>query len=435
MNATFQFLMKSSSGELRGRGGFLNSRREEIIDSLYSEVKQLESKYQKLYEDCPVLLRTVNCDGIILDCNRTYVRSLGYSSKQEVIGHSVFEHTPDDFLDSKHESLMEWRRTGTVEHKESWLKRKDGTKFPVLVNATNLYDERGAFVGSNTVITDMTQMVEAKRLQEKAEAELRKAFDLRQEFLNIAAHELRTPIQPILGYSQLAERGLVSPEVALKGIKESVIRLRDLANDILVVTKIEGGILSYDKKPIKIEPVMDEVANFARMTIQSFEKADRVGVINNTAKPKDGTLVLLDRNRIVQALENIVQNSIKYTESGHVTIDASVIAEKGLYEIELSDTGSGIAEDVLPKLFEKFVTKSYSDEGVQKGTGLGLFITKAIIQAHAGEVFGYNREGSGATFVIRLPIVKALVDRPAQSVDSRHSAFDKCPVRMSASTT
>jgi PAS domain S-box-containing protein len=391
---------------------FFNSRREEIIEKQYYEIKNLESKYKKLYEECPVMLRTINLDGVILDCNSTYANSLGYSSKEEVIGHSIFEHTPDDFLHAKHESFEEWRRTGSVKNNEGWMKRKDGTKFPVLLNANNLYDEKGNFIGSNTVITDLTQIFEAKRLQEKAEAQLRRAFELREEFLNVAAHELRTPIQPILGYSQLAERGLITPEVALKGIRESAVRLRDLANDILAVTKIESGLLTYDMRVVEIQPIIDEVINFARMTIQSVGKTEAVTLQTKIAD-KDARRILLsvDRGRMVQALENILQNSIKFTTKGHIAIETCVLSDKGLYQIRISDTGPGIPSDILPRLFDKFATKAYSDEGVQKGTGLGLFITKAIIQAHNGDIFGYNDEGqgnhrhsSGAVFVIRLPL-------------------------------
>jgi PAS domain S-box-containing protein len=134
----------------------MSSRREEVIEKQYYEIKALESKYQRLYDDSPVMCRTINKEGVILDCNQSYVDNLRYSSKREVIGHTIFEHTPEDKMVLKLESFEEWRKTGTVRNKEVWMKRKDGTTFPAMINASNLYDVSGALVGSNTVITDLT---------------------------------------------------------------------------------------------------------------------------------------------------------------------------------------------------------------------------------------------------------------------------------------
>jgi signal transduction histidine kinase len=108
---------------------------------------------------------------------------------------------------------------------------------------------------------------------------------------------------------------------------------------------------------------------------------------------------------MVQALSNILQNSIKFTEEGEITVETTVLAEKRLFEIKISDTGMGISSEILPKLFGKFVTRTTGDDVNKHGTGLGLFITRSIIQAHGGDIFAYNNEnGKGATFVIRLPI-------------------------------
>ena len=383
---------------------FLNSRREEIIERQYNEIKELESKYKSLYEGAPVMLRTVDRDGIILDCNEAYATGLGYLSRQEVIGQSIFDHTPEDFVAAKRQSFEEWRRTGKVTNKQVWLKRKDGSKFPGLISANNLYDARGNFVGSNTVITDLTEIIESRRLQEKAVEEIRIAQQMRQEFLNIAAHELRTPVQPILGYTELYKRGRVEADAAIDGIRESAIRLRDLANDILAVTRIESGNLSYEMQHIHFEIIMSELVNHGRITIESLGKADAVKLAIQADSVTTSQELHVDRGRILQALENVLQNAIKFTERGTIKIEACVLP-KGLFEITVSDPGPGILPDMIPRLFEKFASKTHSDYVLQKGTGLGLFIAKSIIQAHGGDIFGYNNEGApGATFVIRLPI-------------------------------
>jgi len=121
------------------RKNFLTSRREDIIEDQFNEIKQLECKYRNLYDGSPDMFRTIDREGMIIDCNQSYVKGLGYSEKAEIIGHSIFEHTAADSLDAMKKSFEEWRSTGAVANKEVWFKRKNGCVFPVLVNASNLY--------------------------------------------------------------------------------------------------------------------------------------------------------------------------------------------------------------------------------------------------------------------------------------------------------
>jgi PAS domain S-box-containing protein len=389
-----------------------NSRREEIIEKQYEELKELETRYRSLYENAPAMLRTINREGIILDCNSTYAKNLGYDSKSEIIGHSIFDHTPEEYMAEKRKAFEEWRSTGNVKSHETWIKRKDGSSFPVLLNANNLYDAKGNFIGSNTVITDLTEICEARRLKEKAAEEIRKALDMKQEFLNIAAHELRTPIQPILGYAELLEKGALNIGAVVKGIRDSAIRLRELANDILDVTTIESGQLKYNKQRVRANSLVNKLVSYADITIQSFGKTRDILVVvpvNSDGYGGGSDIELLvDEKRMMQALQNVVGNAIKFTEKGHVKIESTLLASKGLYQIEISDTGCGIPAEILPKLFDKFASKTDKDHLTSKGTGLGLFIAKTIIQAHGGDIVGFNNNGEkggpGATFLIRLPI-------------------------------
>lgn len=383
--------------------GLLSSRREEIIEKQYSEIKKLESKYRKLYDGSPVMLRTINTDGVILDCNRAYASALGYSTKDEVIGHSIFEHTPKESLRAKRESFEEWRRTGSVRNKEVWFKRKDGSIFPALINANNLHDDNGNLVGSNTAIVDLTEIYKARRQAEKANDEIRKAYELKEEFVRIAAHEIRTPIQPILSYAELAVKGIVSQKEAWGMVIHEARRLKELADSILDVSKIESGNLTYDFQKLMINEIITEVVNSFQLSDPYQAQPDGCYPPVIEAKTDEDIALLLDKTRMIQALSNIVSNSMKFTRKGKITIETCVLSHKKLFEIKITDTGTGIAPEILPKIFEKFVTKT-SGTLNQHGTGLGLFITKSIIQAHGGDVFGYNNEDrNGATFVIRLP--------------------------------
>lgn len=395
--------MNSASPRKSILGGLLASRREEIIEKQYNEIKHLESKYRKLYEGSPVMCRTINTDGIIEDCNQAYLDNLGYSSKDEVIGHSIFEHTPRENFNEKRESFRQWRQTGSVKNREVWMKRKDGTTFPGLINANNLYDDEGNLISSNTVIADLTEIYNARKLLEKANERLKKAYEMNEEFIRIAAHELRTPIQPILLGAELANQSPRKEEKIIAVIITEAKRLKKLSDDLLDVSRIETGNLTYKFENTGINDIILEAASCAQLASANLNPSEKSGVAIETKLINDLKL-FVDRMRISQALTNIMDNCLKFTKEGSIKIETTMLQFKKLLEIRISDTGPGIAPDILPKLFGKFVTSTSGNVANVHGTGLGLFITKSILQAHGGDVFAYNNDdGKGATFIIRLP--------------------------------
>lgn len=381
----------------------LSSRREEIIEKQFNEIKALESRYRNLYEGAPDMYRTINTHGTIIDCNKAYLDELGYSSKEEVIGHSIFEDTSEESLNAMRESFEQWRRTGSVVNKEVWFKRRNGSVFPALISATNLYDDHGNLIGSNTAIVDATEIYRARKQLEKANEQLKEAQRLKDEFINIAAHELRTPIHPILNYAELAERNLIDPKNAVKTIKFQAERLKELANNILDASRIESGSTKYSMEKQSINEIIVEAVNFCKLAQVSKDRKIENKVMIE-ARMEDDVELSVDKMRITQALTNIIQNAIKFTINGKISIKTSMLVEKKQFEIMITDTGPGIPNEILPKLFGKFVTQAAGDNANKHGTGLGLFITKAIIEAHGGNINAYNNENpKGATFVIRLP--------------------------------
>jgi PAS domain S-box-containing protein len=395
--------------------GFLASRREEIIASLYEQVRALETRYTKLYEGSPDMYRTIDKDGFIIDCNRAYIENLGYSSKGEVIGHSVFEHTAEETLMAMRLSFEEWQKNGRVANKEVKLKKKDGTTFPALINASTLHDDNGKIIGSNTVITDMTEINKTRLQLQEANEGLRKAQEQREDFIRMAAHDLRTPIQPILGMAELGLRDPSYQKEALSIILKEAKRLKQLANDLLDVAKIESGVgLQFNLKKVKATDVINEIIDYAKLcVIKEIEGSNK----NNDARPvriiasllhDDNLMLEIDRDRIVQALTNVMDNSLKFTEEGQIKIETAMPNGSHFLELTISDTGAGIPQEVLPKLFQKFATKTPNNPGKKfhsQGTGLGLFISRSIINAHGGEISARgNSDLKGAAFVIRLPI-------------------------------
>jgi PAS domain S-box-containing protein len=394
------------------RKGFLGSRREEIIEDLYNQVKALETRYRKLYEGSPDMYRTIDIDGFIVDCNQAYVEKLGYATKSDVIGHLIFEHTAERSVDAMRQSFTEWQLVGQVSNKEVWLKKRDGSEFPALINATSLFDDAGHLVGSNTVITDITEVqASQQRLQEANEA-LKQAHELREDFIRIAAHDLRNPIQPILMAAEMAKRNPDCQTQALDIIIKEARRLKKLADNFLDVSKIETGAIQYKMDRVLATDILDEIIEEARLSLDGVVALDkrhqRPVTITSLLLHDKTTMLNVDRDKLVQALLNIVNNAIKFTRAGEITIKSRQIADES-FEIQISDSGPGIPSEMLPRLFQKFASMITDRDPKNQGTGLGLFISKSIISSHAGAVSANNNPGGkGTTFTVTLPLCNSL---------------------------
>ena len=232
---------------------------------------------------------------------------------------------------------------------------------------------------------------------------------IKDEFINVAAHELRTPIQPILALSIfLAKReGEIEEykdhiEIIIKNSK----RLQKLSEEILDVARIESRSLDLDLEIFDLLGLMTTLisdyssqANRNNISMKLENDGKDIDLDIQFEKQKIVNLfVYADKNRIIQVLSNILINALKFTKKGSITI--VVKRNYNMVFVKISDSGPGIDKEILPKLFNKFITGSPS------GTGLGLYICKNIIEAHGGKIWTKNNnEDKGATFTFTLPIV------------------------------
>jgi signal transduction histidine kinase len=277
-----------------------------------------------------------------------------------------------------------------------------------------------------------------------ANEQLKTSEKVQREFINVAAHELRTPLQPIISYSALALKDKVDKNEAIQIIDKHAHRLHKLTTDLLEVIRIEGGIFPYKREKIKInELILDVVKNAVYQKAEKnnsnvITRSDNNSKVEDDYNEKKERLILgekttqaggeqgqvlieldLDRNveeiyadkaRIADVLSKIIDNAIKFTKKGKIKIETHAATHdqasnnNHMTEIKISDSGPGIPEDILPSLFSKFVTKGILGKEGKHGSGLGLFISKAIIKAHKGEITAYNNDSGGATVTIVLPI-------------------------------
>ncbi len=273
--------------------------------------------------------------------------------------------------------------------------RRDGTEFPVDVSVAEIEREDGSR-GFTAVIRDITERREAERVRE-----LRHQVTVRNEFLATMSHELRTPLNSILGFGQLLAENTAGDlserqQTYVEQILGSGRHLLDLINDLLDISRIDAG--TSELRIAAVAPA----AVIAEVTAGLASIAGDKGIELRTRLDDAPARVHADERQLRQALLNLVANAIKFTVEGHVEVRVS--EADGDLVIEVGDTGIGIAEDDLERVFQPFTQVDTGDRRRQGGTGLGLAITSRIAQMHGGTLTLQSTLGSGSTFTLRLPI-------------------------------
>ena len=284
---------------------------------------------------------------------------------------------------------------------------------------------------SNDILTSTDRSLKDKQAQlTTINKELLEAYEqlkvherMQQDFINIAAHELRTPTQSIVGYTELLQHDYnlnkqnpndsdPSTQDSLEALRRNAIRLKNLTNDILDVSRIEAGTLRLNKERINLnEKIRNVVKDISNTNLQVAEKGLTIQFLNDKENVVIEYYVNADKSRLFQVLSNLINNAIKFAGINGVisiTLDkteysmsgySNTVKENEYAFVRVKDNGSGIDPEIQSRLFSKFATKS------DIGTGLGLFIAKSIIEAHGGKIFAENNsDGRGATFTFGLPI-------------------------------
>jgi signal transduction histidine kinase len=217
---------------------------------------------------------------------------------------------------------------------------------------------------------------------------------MQQEFINVAAHELRTPIQPILSLTQILHSKIkdIQQQESLDIIIRNAKRLKKLSDELLYITKLETQTLELKKEQFNLtEVILHAIDDIVLSKVFSSNH------LKLLYEPQD-VLLNADKSRIDEVISNLLSNAVKFTPEGTITISVEKDETKNWVIVSVKDTGRGIDVNILPRLFTKFASKSY------QGTGLGLFIAKGIIEAHGGKIWGKNNvDGIGATFSFTLP--------------------------------
>ena len=255
------------------------------------------------------------------------------------------------------------------------------------------------YSNSQSTVLSYASIFESLWTQTELYQKLKESEKVKDDFVNIAAHELRTPIQPILGLADiLRSKQTDGGEEAkyLDMIIRNAKRLQRLAADILDITRIESKSLDLKKESFNLrEMILSAIADSNNQVAKEHKD---INLKLEFLDSKEGIFIEADKDRINQVISNLLSNAIKFTNEG--TVSVAAILNNNEIVVSISDTGPGIDSEILSRLFTKFATKSTT------GTGLGLFISKSIIEAHGGKIWGKNNypEDKGATFGFSLPL-------------------------------
>jgi two-component system, OmpR family, sensor histidine kinase VicK len=281
-----------------------------------------------------------------------------------------------------------------IDRKVSLAIEKTDDSKPDFMEAVGL----ATYSNSEPTVVSYVSIFEALWKQAELVNQLEVHDKLQREFINIASHEMKTPTQAILGYSELLETDPKNNAEIIASLKRNANRLQRLTNDILEVSRIESQTLRLNKEKVNINEKIREIIDDVRNQVQNPNDLQI-----NFLEAKHPVHLEADKTRLYQVIANLLTNAIKFTNEGTITVSADVNDNNNELIVTVRDSGEGIHSDIIPRLFTKFATKSNT------GTGLGLYISKNIIEAHGGRIWAENnQDGKGANFTFTLPLSPTL---------------------------
>jgi PAS domain S-box-containing protein len=351
-------------------------------------------------------------DGRISSWNQGAEGLFGYKA-EEIVGQPITTLIPVDHRPEEDLILAQMRAGARVLPFETVRQRKDGSLVDVSVTISPVRDGQGEVVGASKIVRDISQQRRHEELRQKGvllEAENRQilaATKLKNEFLANMSHELRTPLTAIIGFADLMYGGKVPADSPkhhefLGYIRTSGQHLLRLINDVLDLSKVESGKFEFFPEVVDLAQLVDEVISI--LSVEASRKGLRVEVMIDPALPQP----VIDPGRLKQVLYNYLSNAIKFSaQGGRVTVHAAPQGSSE-FRLEVEDEGIGIGAENLRLLFVDF---QQLDAGISKrhaGTGLGLALTRRLVEAQGGSVAVRSVQGQGSVFSAVLPLVPAV---------------------------
>ena len=393
-----------------------NEKLEREVAARTEEIAQATILQRRILESAGYALIATDEKGVITAFNPAAERLIGYSAA-EMVGKQTPAafHLHDEIVVRARELTEELGRvvepgfdvfvekvTGGKTDINNWTYvRKDGSHVPVRLSATSLFDEDGHIFGFLGIAYDLKPQLARERELSEAKRQAEEASEAKSSFLANMSHEIRTPLNGIYGALQIIRRSDLQHGSLLDKALNATRNLSRIINDILDFSKIEAGKVSIEAHPFSLSAMLDSL--LSDLTIMLGTKPVSLHIDNQVSQDGwEGDVV-----RIRQVLLNIATNAIKFTEDGAVNI--AVNAADNHLVFRVSDTGAGMTEDAMQRLFDRFEQADSSTTRKYGGTGLGMAITRSLVQMMGGEISVVSEVNKGSAFTVSLPI-KAVAD-------------------------
>jgi two-component system, chemotaxis family, CheB/CheR fusion protein len=361
---------------------------------------RLQAQLAAIVESSDDAIVSKTLDGVIQSWNSAAARIFGYTA-QEAIGQRITLIIPSDLQGEEREIIAQLRAGKRIEHFDTTRQTKDGRRIPVSLTISPIHDDDGRVVGVSKIARDITERRRAEEALRGTEEALRAAHQRKDEFMALLAHELRNPLAPIRyalatsrAHGATAEQRERSQEI----IERQVTHMSRLLDDLLNVARITRGTLELRITTLEFTTVLGTAIEAARPFLDAKQHSLSVEL------PSEAPRLNADAIRLAQVFSNLLINAAKYTDpGGRIRIVASI--EGNMLVVAIRDTGIGISQEMMPRLFEMFTQAQDALDRSQGGLGLGLALVRGIVQLHGGSVCARSEgENRGSEFTVRLPL-------------------------------
>ena len=375
--------------------------------------EELRSRLAAIVESSEDAIVSKSLDGVIQSWNKGAERIFGWTA-DEAIGRPITIIIPQEYRQEEAEFLSRLRRGLRIEHYDTVRVAKDGRKVDVSLTISPVRDGEGRVVGASKVARDITS-------RKQTETALREADQRKDEFLAVLAPELRNPLAPIQNCLDLIELGGADAEGLAKArsiMGRQVKQIVRLVDDLLEVSRINQGKIELRREPLDVSSIVLGAVETSRPAIEAGKHTLDVTLAT------EPLAVNGDPVRLGQVVSNLLNNSAKFTEPGG-TLSVLVRREGGYAAIEVRDTGIGIEEAMLPRVFEMFAQAARPGRRSQSGLGIGLSLARSLVMLHGGHIDAKSEGlGKGSSFIVRLPLAREPV---AAKAEARSAAWPSPP--------
>ena len=365
-------------------------------------LEKVSAEIQDLYDHAPCGYHSLDKDGYFLAINQTELNWIGYR-RAEVVGKLQFSDILDDAsAEILKKRFPQFKKNGEIRELRLSMMSKKGFIIPVSVSAIAIYDEQDQYISSRATVFDISEQEKIEEQLKDAKRQADASAQIKEQFLANMSHEIRTPINSVIGFTNLLQKTSLTPEqehfvYLVQSASESLLAI---INDILDISKIEAGMLRIEKSPFSLRGLCSSLETMFQHRVKEKQLSLTFHIQENIPDTLTGDAV-----RLTQILVNLINNAIKFTQDGGISIVIVPTRETDTsvrLRFSVKDSGIGIPADKLDTIFERFEQGETNTTRKYGGTGLGLSIVRNLVHLQRGNISVKSETGQGTEFLFEL---------------------------------